>query len=177
MLLYHFSEEENIEYFEPRIINNQKEQIPLVWAIDEEHSINYYFPRECPRIIYYKDQDIMEKDDIKFFGNTVSKKIITLENNWIERINNTILYKYTFKEESFELNNAVAGYYVSKKTVKPIKIEKMNNLLDEIIKKDIEVRITPNLYPLRDAIIKSGIRNYSIIRFRNAKELKQTKGT
>jgi hypothetical protein len=42
--------------FEPRIINNQKEQIPLVWAIDEEHSINNYFPRECLRIIYYKDQ-------------------------------------------------------------------------------------------------------------------------
>jgi hypothetical protein len=53
----------------------------------------------------------------------------------------------------------------------------MNNLFDEIIKKDIEIRITPNLYPLRDAIIKSSIKNYSIIRFRNAKELKQIKGT
>jgi hypothetical protein len=118
----------------------------------------------------------MEKDDIKFLGNTVSKKVITLENKWIEKINSTILYKYTFEEGSFELNDAIAGYYVSKKTVKPIKIEKMNKLLDEIIKKDIEARITPNLYLLRDAIIKPDIKNHSKIRFRNAKELKQTKG-
>jgi hypothetical protein len=172
MLLYHFSEEKNIESFEPRIINNQKEQIPLVWAVDEEHSINYYFPRECPRIIYCKDQGTTEEDNIKFFENTVSDKIITFENNWMEKINSTILYKYTFEDESFELNDAVAGYYVSKKTIKPIKIERMNNLLDELIKKDIEIRITPNLHPLREAIINSSIKKYSIIRFRNARELK-----
>jgi hypothetical protein len=170
-LLYHFSEDSNIKTFIPRIINGQKENIPLVWAVDEEHSVNYYFPRECPRIIYNKTGNISKDDEIKYFSNTISNKIIVIENNWLDVINNTILYKYIFDDKGFELYDKVAGYYVTKKEIKPIKIETINNILMEIIKKNIELRITPNLYPLRNELIKSTVDDYSIIRFRNAKIL------
>jgi hypothetical protein len=172
MLLYHFSEDPNIKIFEPRIIDGQKQKTPLVWAVDEEHSINYYFPRECPRIIYCRTNETTEEDNVKFFGNTIYSKIITIENEWIEKINNVILYKYIFEDKTFELNDIIAGYYVSKKTVKPKDIEKMCNLFLELKKKNVEIRMTPNLYPLRDEILKSNLSNYSIIRFRNAKEIK-----
>jgi hypothetical protein len=168
LLLYHFSEDPNIKKFIPRIINGQKGNIPLVWAIDEEHSINYLFPRECPRIIYYKTENINKNDGIKFFSNTISNKIITIENKWMEIINNTILYKYTFDDKDFELYDKVAGYYISKIEIEPIKIETIKNILMEIIKNNIELWMTPNLNPLRNELIKSTIDNYSIIRFRNA---------
>jgi hypothetical protein len=172
MLLYHFSEDPNIRIFEPRIIDSQEQKTPLVWAVDEEHSINYHFPRECPRIIYCRTNETTEEDKIKFFGNTISSKIITIENEWIEKINDIVLYKYIFEDKTFELNDIIAGYYVSKKTVKPIKIEKMRNLFLELKETNVEIRITPNLYPLRNEILKSNLNNYSIIRFRNAKEIK-----
>lgn len=35
----------------------------VVWAIDEEHSVNYYFPRDCPLVIYLKSNNISADDE------------------------------------------------------------------------------------------------------------------
>lgn len=52
--LYHFSEEPDIERFRPRPAAAYPELEPVVFAIDGEHATHYYFPRECPRVIYWK---------------------------------------------------------------------------------------------------------------------------
>jgi hypothetical protein len=48
-MLYHFSEDPNINEFVPRSMECMP---PVVWAIDEEHSFFYFFPRDCPRVIF-----------------------------------------------------------------------------------------------------------------------------
>jgi len=161
MLFYHFSEDPNIEVFHP--IDGK------VWAIDEEHAVNYYFPRDCPRIIFSKSEHMTEDDLSRFFGHTSANTIIAVESRWFEVIRHATLYKYTFHEEGFELLDETAGYYISSKTIEPINVEPMQNLLDHIVQKGVELRITPNLYPLRDAIMASSIDDFSIIRFRNAR--------
>ena len=35
----------------------------VVWAIDEEHYVNYYFPRDCPRVINSKSNNISAEDE------------------------------------------------------------------------------------------------------------------
>ncbi|WP_339293213.1 DUF6886 family protein [Paenibacillus sp. FSL W8-0187] len=48
-MLYHFSEDPNIDIFVPRENQNRKDFPAVVWAIDKEHEFTYYFPRNCPR--------------------------------------------------------------------------------------------------------------------------------
>lgn len=167
-MLYHFSEDPNIEVFEPRRSDSKPELPPMVWAINEERSINYYFPRECPRVIFSLTPEVSEKDRGRFFSHTNAKTIIAVENKWYETIKNTTLYKYIFDEDGFELIDPIAGYYISYRTVRPISAEPIHNLIDKLESQGIELRFTPSLYPLRDAIASSSITDFSIIRFRNA---------
>jgi hypothetical protein len=169
-MLYHISEDPNIKEFFPQIYKAYEELPPVVWAMDEEHIINYLFPRDCPRIIYRYSREVIEEDKMKFFSNTVSDVIITIENRWYNKLKNATLYKYIFDPKGFRLNDSIAGYYISEEKIIPKSIEKMENLLEKLMEYNIELRFTPNLYLLRDSLIKSTINNYSIIRFKNAKE-------
>ena len=169
-MLYHISEEPGIIEFIPRKPEFElwKNLPPVVWAIDDEHLFYYYFPRDCPRIIYHFSEDIHEDDKIKYFSNTTSKIIITIENRWFKKMTDTTIYKYIFGEQDFTLLDNTPGNYISEKTIKPKGIEKINNLIDLLLGLDIELRLTPNIFPLRNSLIKSTIKKFSIIRFRNA---------
>ena len=170
MLLYHFSEESQINIFHPRKCKNHDHLPPVVWAIDEEHSVNYLFPRDCPRVIFRKSDHMSKEDEQRFFQDSDAETIIAVENDWLNRILSTNLYRYTFPSDSFEMEDETAGYYISRVSVVPIKIEPIANLLQEIIKRRVELRFTPNLYPIRESILSSTIDDFSIIRFRNAKQ-------
>ena len=169
-MLYHISENPNIKEFIPRKSEIYKELPPVVWAMNKEHLLNYYFPRECPRIIYRYSDDVTKEDKIQFFSNTISKTIIIAENRWYKKMKNTILYKYIFENKHFTLIDEIAGYYISEEKTKPKSMKKIEDLLELLIKQNIELRFTPSIFELRESILKSSIKDYSIIRFRNAKK-------
>jgi hypothetical protein len=170
MLLYHFSENPSIKRFIPFPNQNKKGMPPVVWAIDEEHSPHYFFPRECPRVIFSRSESLSKEDERLFFSQTSACRIIAVESNWISRIQQTTLYKYIFDSAGFELYDPVAGYYVSKFETVPIAVEPLKNLLECLALADVELRVTPDLHPLRDRVVSSTIEHFSIIRFQNAKK-------
>ncbi|NIK79680.1 hypothetical protein FHS15_004841 [Paenibacillus castaneae] len=167
-MLYHFSENPDINKFVPQLKQNIKEMPPVVWAIDEEHSVNYLFPRDCPRVIYSKSDQVTPNDMERFFSSTAANTIISVETSWLERIHNTTIFKYTFEERQFKLLDSIAGYYVSSETIVPVSVEPVNNLISKLLSRGIELRITPNLYPIRNAILSSSVDDFSIIRFNHA---------
>lgn len=167
-MLYHFSEDANIEIFKPRMSATKPELPPMVWAINKERMINYFFPRDCPRIIYSKNSDVSVEDHALFFSHTKANTIITVENAWLERIQKTRIYKYIFDPKDFELIDETAGYYISHRAIKPVGIEAVDHLLGHLLSRGAELRFTPSLHVLKDALLKSTINDYSIIRFRNA---------
>jgi hypothetical protein len=169
MKLYHFSEEDSIEVFIPRVKENRKDLPPVVWAIDDVHEFTFYFPRDCPRIVFTKADDITEEDTQKFFGLTTSNIVVTVETHWYERIMNTKLYRYSLPTESFQLFDESAGYYISTQTINPIKCEEISNLLERLLSLNIELRFTSNLVPLREAILSSSLKDFGIHRFENAR--------
>lgn len=162
-MLYHFSDKPGIKKFHPQTIP-YNDLPPVVWAIDEEHCVNYFFPRDCPRIIYGKSANITSQDNEKFFAGTDADRIITVENKNKERLNNAVIYNYTFDEYGFELIDKVAGYYISYAEVTPLKVEPMDNLIDKIKNTGTELRFTDDLNFLRVEILNSSIDNYSIIK-------------
>ncbi|WP_054958517.1 DUF6886 family protein [Paenibacillus dakarensis] len=170
-MLYHYSEDASIEIFVPKEKQNRSDFPAVVWAIDEEHEFTYYFPRDCPRIICTKTEDISDKNIDLFFNNTNADIIVTVESEWYTRIIEQTLFKYHFKDDGFELFDKTAGYYISYQVVKPIVIEKVDKLIERLISKGIELRFTSNLYPLREAILTSDFKDFGIHRFNNAKKL------
>lgn len=171
MKLFHFSEDNSIDLFIPRVKENRRDMPPVVWAIDDMHEFTFYFPRDCPRIIVTKGEGITEQDNHKFFGLTNSKIVITVETHWYERIISTKIYRYSLPIDNFQLFDETAGYYISTQTVKPIQKEEISNLIERLISLNIEVRFTPNLYPLREAILCSSIKDFGIHRFGNARSI------
>lgn len=168
MRLFHFSEECSIDEFIPRVKANRTNMPPVVWAIDEEHQFTFFFPRDCPRIVYTKSEGITAEDEQRFFGTTSSNIVITVETGWYERIKQTTLYRYELPSESFELFDAYAGYYISRNKQTSIAVQPLSDLLDLLMKLDIEVRFTPDLHPLREAVLRSSLTDFGIHRFQNA---------
>jgi hypothetical protein len=165
MRLFHVSEESNIEIFYPRIpsrtdLDNSK---GLVWAINEQCLPNFLTPRNCPRVTYHKTERSSEEDVKRYFSSNTCSHVIAIEHKWFEVMKNTTLYLYEFESSNFYLQDEIAGYYVSEVEQIPIQKHVLTNLFDELIKRDVEIRIIENLWDLRDDIVKSTL-NWSMCR-------------
>ena len=167
MRLYHFSEDPDIARFDPQVPAAQPAAPPLVWAIDEEHAPHYLFPRDCPRVCFWVGPGTTPADRERFFGHTRAREVIAVETSWLERVRGATLYEYEMPPATFAVQDASAGYYVSTEAVSPIKVERVDDPLMWLAASGIELRITPSLWPLRDALVPSTVR-FSMIRMHNA---------
>lgn len=162
-MLFHISEESGIELFEPRV--SELTDAPVVWAIDAARLRNYLVPRECPRVTYYAGHQTTAADKERFLGS--SPAVIAVESGWLERFRACRLYCYHLPPETFECLDECAGYFVSRVPVVPAFVEVFDDLLDELLRRGIELRFMPNLWELRDAVAVSSLQ-FSLIRMRNA---------
>ena len=162
-MVYHVSEEPNIEVFEPRPVNGVGE--PLVWAIDEARLRNYLVPRECPRVTFYAGPRTSALDRERFLGSSVA--VVAIEAAWLLRVQSCRLFCYHLPGEGFTSYNETAGYLVSRTAVKPVSVECIDDAVAAILERGVELRILPSLWSLRDAVIASTL-EFSIIRWRNA---------
>lgn len=166
-MYYHFSEDPSITRFEPRKPKEFPDKPPLVWAIDDRHAPLYYFPRDCPRVAFWKSTHTTEEDISRFLSYSDAKMIIAVESSWLDLIKKTKLYRYHFSPETFTCFDENAGYYTSELAVEPARVDLIGDLLEAHTCAQIELRFTPNLFPLREAILSSTL-NFSMIRMRNA---------
>jgi hypothetical protein len=138
-----------------------------VWAINEDRLVNFLTPCDCPRVIFYARETSTRKDVEKYIGNSGVHSVLAIEHAWFERMLNTTLYIYEFDPANFVLQDDVAGYYVSNKTEVPIGVTRIDNLFAALFERNVEVRILPSLWDLRDKIVNSTL-GFSFCRMRNA---------
>ena len=162
-MLYHVSEEFGIARFEPR--SSQYTNGLSVWAIHERRLCNYLLPRDCPRVTYYAGDDTTGSDVERFLGS--SPAVVAIESGWWERARSCRLYGYRLPPETFECFDACAGYFVSRVAVVPDGIEVFDDPLGELLSRGVELRVLPNLWFLRDAVVESSLQ-FSLIRMRKA---------
>lgn len=165
MRLFHVSEESDIEVFHPRIPDRDDldKSIGLVWAIDEKRLPNFLTPRNCPRVTYHVNSNTTDNDRRKFFSSPTVEHAVVIENKWYSRMRNAKLYIYEFDCSEFELQDEIAGYYVSKMTQTPISKYIIEDLFEELTKYNVEIRITDNLWNIADNIKNSSL-NWSLCR-------------
>ena len=162
-MLFHVSEESGIERFEPR--PSQFAEEPVVWAIDAGRLCNYLLPRECPRVTYYAGPETTAADVERFLGP--SPAVIAVESAWLERLRSCRLYCYHLPPQSFTCMDECAGYFVSRCPVVPTEVQRVDNVLAELVQCGVELRFVPNLWALHDAVVSSTLQ-FSVIRMRNA---------
>ncbi len=147
-VVYHFSEESGIAVFEPRTPAHRPEVQPLVWAIDAWHAPMYFFPRECPRILFWPLPTTTSADRARFWGDRDARMVACVEWSWLPRLRETQLFRYEFDDAGFE-ELADAGMRVHRGTVAPRAVEPVGNLLDALCDAEVELRLMADLLPLR----------------------------
>lgn len=171
MRLFHVSEDANITVFEPRVPARADldPDVPLIWAIDEEHLSNFLTPRDCPRVAYHVTPETTLSDRQRFFSSPSHLHAVVIEDGWFDVMRNTTLWLYEFAPAEFELQDAVAGYYVAKSTQTPIGKYCIDDLFGELFRRDVEVRIVNNLRAIAKDVQDTTLA-WSLCRMRNARE-------
>jgi hypothetical protein len=168
--LFHVSDQPGITVFEPRPTypgHPQNLDRPVVWAIGERLLHNYLLPRDCPRVTFYARPESDPADATRLMGATAARYVVAIESGWLEAIREATLFLYEFPPDGFVVINEGAGYYVRETAVEPMAIRRVDDLLAELAARDVELRVTPSLWPLRDAVLASTLQ-FSFIRMRNA---------
>jgi len=162
-MLFHVSEAADLSRFDPRPSDCTAN--PVVWAIDGERLRNYLLPRDCPRVTFYARSQTTAADKDRLLG--VASAVIAIEEGWLERVRRCRLYCYHLPPATFECIDECAGYFVSPVPVLPKRVDIFDDVISELQRRNVEIRILPNLWPLRDAVVASSLQ-FSIIRMRNA---------
>ncbi len=167
--LFHVSEVEGIARFDPRPPRSRPGAPAgeMVWAIDAAHLHTYLFPRNCPRMTFWPKPDSTPLDVARFLGSTTAQHVMCIESTWVERAMNHRLYIYELPGATFELEDGPAGHYISRQAVTPLGVQVIDHPLLQVLQHDVELRIMPSLWELREAVISSSL-NFSITRMRFA---------
>jgi hypothetical protein len=165
-VLYHFSEDPNIERFVPHVPRTNPAHPPRVWAIDREHAPLYWFPRECPRVAVFP---LHEGERAAFHTRftTSALRIHAIESAWLDRMRAAQIYRYEFDAAAFSPWDDANGQWIASTEIVPASVTPMGNLLVAHVDAAIELRIVPNLWPLHDLVLASGF-DFSMVRMHNA---------
>jgi hypothetical protein len=166
-VLLHFSEDSTIERFVPHVPRTSPDVEPLVWAIDEEHAPLYWFPRDCPRVTFWAGPETAAATVARFLGHTTARRTHGVEAAWLERMRACELYAYALAADAFVRRDDADGHWVAREVVEPLRVDGVGDLLARHAAAGIELRFTPSLWPLHDAVAASDLR-FSMVRMRNA---------
>jgi hypothetical protein len=158
--LYHVSDQPGIARFEPR---QAADGTLKVWAVEERTLANYLLPRECPRVCFRKSAG--RATDLALLGD--AEAMVAIEETWMERVQDTVLYRYEMPAETFVLEDHVAGYWTSRSAVLPSTTIELRELPDRIAEAGARLVAVASLWPLHDRVAESGL-DFSMIRMRNA---------
>jgi hypothetical protein len=166
--LYHISDDPKIKVFEPRPATFYPGHIlrKAVFAISETLLHNYLLPRNCPRVTFYAGPDTTPADREQFLGNSTATYVVAVESAWLKSIQQAIIYCYEFPADTFFLFDKCAGYYVSMMPVTPLRVKPIYNVMEEMLKRNVELRFLPSITELAEAV-KGSSMNFSLIRMRN----------
>ncbi|BET68665.1 hypothetical protein ASA1KI_35830 [Opitutales bacterium ASA1] len=167
--LFHVSDRPDIARFEPRPPPSLDCGVhgSVVWAIVEPLLHNYLLPRDCPRVTFYATASTAPADVERFFTGTEATHVVAIESAWLERVRTGKLWLYELPAETFECVDVGAGYFVSREGVEPTSKIEIVDILAAIAARDVELRVLPTLWHLRDAVHESTLA-FSFIRMRHA---------
>ena len=165
--VFHYSDDGSIERFVPKVAPSNPSHPRAVWALDEAHAPLYWFPRRCPRISVWADDDVQQERLSELF-HTEASRVCAAETSWIAEIRAARLYEYRFDGADFAPWAEESGQYVSGEIVRPVHVEQIDDLMGRHAAHEVELRFTPRLGALMDAMLASQL-PFGFVRIRDAR--------
>jgi hypothetical protein len=167
-VVYHFSEDPNIEVFRPRRsrpLPGHLEGRDLVWAIDQYHAPAYFFPRECPRIILWALGKSTDADIDRWMDGPGCLMAAFIEERWLPEFESCRLYRYSFDPAGFE-DVRDGGGHVSADVVCPTSVKSVGPLTEALEAANVRLKAVESLQVFAGSIFSS--LHFSGIRLRNS---------
>lgn len=155
MRLFHFSEEPDIDVFVPRPPLARPAVEPLVWTVAEWHAPQYYVPRDCPRVVFWAGADSTPEAVTRFLGG--AQRVLAIEPGWLERVQSATLYRYEFVPDSFTRVDDIAGYWVSRETLRPLHVDRLDGLPRRLAAEGVELRLVEPLWAYHLQVVASSL--------------------
>jgi uncharacterized protein DUF6886 len=137
--LWHFSEDPSLGWFRPRVPPADPGRQPVVWAVDTRHAPMFWFPRDCH----------------------------VIEAAWLRRLQACRLYAYRLPAGAFRPHEVGGYYWGCHDPVAAIGQELVGDLAARHAGAQIELRITPSIWPFWRRVVGSTV-GFSGMRLRNA---------
>ena len=136
-----------------------------MWAVEGLRLHNYLLPRDCPRVTFYAGNGTSPEDTADFLRG--SESVVVIEERWVPTCRSAVLCVYEFDPGPFSVVDSTAGHYASNVSVEPVAEHRVDNIFGALIQRNVELRILPCLWQLREDVARSTLA-FSIIRMRNA---------
>jgi hypothetical protein len=159
------SEDASIARFAPHVSATAAEREPLVWAVDTRHLPLYWFPRDCPRGTFWAESATDRADTERLLRGATRVHIV--EEGWLERMRTAEVFAYRLPDAGFEPHPSVGGYWIARKSVEPLEVRPLGDLLAVHEGAAIELRALPNLWPVWNEVVASTLQ-FSGMRLRYA---------
>lgn len=180
----HFSEDPTITEFVPRVAATARIPGAYVWAVDASRAPDYWFPRDCPRVMAWSRPDTSAADVATILGPGGGARVHAVEYGWLERIRTVGLFSYRLPAAPFTpvdapepLTTARPGdpplphashAQVATVAVRPLgPPEPVGDLLALHAEEGIQLRVLPELSAFFAAVVTTSL-GWSGIRLRNA---------
>ncbi len=162
--MLHFSEDPAITRFEPHVAATARVPDAYVWAVDHGRAPDYWFPRQCPRVLIWPTP-ATTAEDRAWLG---ADRVHAIEYGWLRRMQTTRLYAYRFDAAPFHPIGDPPHAHVATGTVEPLgPPEPVGDLVALHERAGIELRVMANLWPFWRRVTASTL-GFSGIRLRNA---------
>ena len=160
----HFSEDPTITRFEPHVAATARQPEAYVWAVDHARAPDYWYPRQCPRVMTWV-QPTTTDEDREWLG---VDRVHAIEFGWLRRMQTARLYAYRFAAGAFRPFGDPPHAHVATEPVESLGApEEVGDLLALHEEARIEVRLMANLWPFWRRVA-AGTLGFSGIRLRNA---------
>jgi hypothetical protein len=166
-VVFHYTEDGTISRFVPHVPQTNPSHPPAVWAMDAEHSPLYWFPRDCPRISVWANDDA-QRAILRDTFETDATRICACESHWVDGMRRTRVYRYAFDGDQFAPWTGAEGQYISGEVVIPRSVDVLDDLIGLHAAAEVELRFTPKLGSLMDRMLGSGL-PFSFVRIRDAR--------
>lgn len=158
MRLFHFSSEQGIAEFVPRPPLRHPKAEPLVYAIDEEHSPLYLFPRDCPRIgIWALPGSLPEHEAWLNDRCGGARMLLIIDLGWEARLKSGRLVRYEFTPGPPFEDCHDHGVWASREAVLPVAEEVLMDLLGLAQAAGAKVEVSPCLASFGRAVLAGDV--------------------
>jgi hypothetical protein len=164
-VLLHYSEDRNIREFRPHVRRSNPGVAPAVWAIDPARAPLYWFPRDCPRVAVWANDD-GQRPLLHSRFETRAARVHVAPLAWRDAVADCRLYEYRFAPEPFAPWPAAEGQWVAHKAVTATAVEPVGALVERHSTAAIDLRFVADLRPVRELALTSRL-PFSIVRFQN----------